>query len=135
MISDWFDIDEQHFNVHVMSIKEKGSILYSDNTGRTMAPGAPMSLDPLGTFHNYSIVVKRNGDYLDDYDRLKDYVLKPRYNGFKVKVPFNQSTITFDAYASATERETKHIDENGNKIKWNEMTIDIISMKAQVLPG
>lgn len=135
MVQDWLDIGGHRFNVSVMSIKESGTILYSDNTGRTLAAGAPMTLDPLGTFFNYTITVKRNGDDFEDYDRLYDYVIKPRYNGMTITAPHNQGTIQFEAYVSSAEREIKRIDDNGKKIYWKEMSINIVSMKAQVLPA
>lgn len=133
-VQDWLDIDGQRFNVSVMSIKENGTILYSDNTGRTMAVGAPMTLDPLGTFFNYTITIKRNGDDLDDYDRLYDYVMKPRYGGMTITAPHNQGVQTFEAYISAAEREVSHIDDKGQKVYWKEMSLTITAMKAQVTP-
>lgn len=133
-IHNWLDIDGQRFNVSVMSIKQSGTILYSDNTGRTLAVGAPMTLDPLGTFYNYNITIRRNGDDVDDYDRLYDYIMKPRYSGMTITVPHNQSTITFEAYISAAEREIKHIDDKGKKVYWKEMSLTITAMKAQVTP-
>lgn len=133
-IHNWLDIDGQRFNVSVMSIKQSGTILHSDNTGRTMAVGAPMTLDPLGTFYNYTITVKRNGDDVDDYDRLYDYVMKPRFSGMQITAPHNQRTITFEAYVSAAEREVKYIDDDGNTVYWKEMNLNIIAMKAQVTP-
>lgn len=133
-VHNWIDIDGQRFNVSVMSIKQSGTILYSDNTGRTMAQGAPMTLDPLGTFYNYTITVKRNGDDLDDYDRLYDYIMTPRYTGMNITAPHNQGTIQFEAYITATEREVKRIDDKGKKVYWKEMNLNITAMKAQVTP-
>lgn len=133
-VQDWIDIDGQRFNVSVISIKESATVIYSENTGRTMAQGAPMTLDPLGTFFNYTITVKRNSDDIDDYDRLYDYVMKPRYSGMTITVPHNQSTMTFEAYISAAEREVKKIDDKNKKIYWKEMSLTITAMKAQVLP-
>lgn len=133
-IHNWLDIDGQKFNVTVTSIKESGTILYSDNTGRTLAVGAPMTLDPLGTFYNYLITVKRNGDDVDDYDKLYDYIMTPRYRGMTITAPHNQGTIQFEAYISAAEREVKRIDDNGKKVYWKEMSLTITAMRAQVTP-
>lgn len=133
-VHNWLDIDGERFNVTVMSIKESGTILYSENTGRTMAQGAPMTLDPLGTFFNYTVAVKQSGDDVDDYDRLYDYVMKPRYSGMLITAPHNQGTITFEAYVSAAEREVKSINDKGKKVYWKEMTLTITAMKAEVLP-
>lgn len=134
MNNDWFDIDGNNFDVDVISVKEKGSILYSDNTGRTMAVGAPMTLDPLGTFFNYEIVVRQKKNKEAEYDRLFTYISQPRYSGMKITAPHNQSTITFEAYISQAEREISKIDKNKGIIHWKELTLTITAMKAQVLP-
>lgn len=134
MITNWIDIDGQRFNCTVTSIKQSGTILYSDNTGRTMALGAPMTLDPLGTFYNYTITIKRNGDDVRDYDRLYDYIMKPRFSGMTIKAPHNQGTITFEAYISAAEREIQRINETKGKTYWKQMSLTITAMKAQVTP-
>lgn len=134
MITNWIDIDGQRFNCTVTSIKQSGTILYSDNTGRTMALGAPMTLDPLGTFYNYTITIKRNGDDVRDYDRLYDYIMKPRFRGMTIKAPHNQGTITFEAYISAAEREIQRINETKGKTYWKQMSLTITAMKAQVTP-
>lgn len=132
MVSDWIDIDGKRFNVTVTSIKQSGTILYSDNTGRTIATGAPMTLDPLGTFYNYTITVKRNGEDIKAYDELYDYVMKPRNKGMTITAPHNQKTISFEAYISSAEREVQQIDEKKGKTYWKEMTLTITAMRAQV---
>lgn len=134
MIKDWLEIDGMVFDVAVTSIKESGTVLYSENTGRTIAVGAPMTLDPLGTFYNYTVIVKKRNDDLDAYDRLYTYVTKPRYRGMTIKAVHNQSTITFNGYVSTAEREIERIDTKNKKVYWREMVIQITSMKAQVLP-
>lgn len=134
MVKGWLEIDGINFNVTVTEITESASVLYSDNTGRTLARGAPMTLDPLGTFFNYNVTVKRNGDNLDDYDKLFEYVTKPRYNGFNIKAVHNQTTIEFEGYISAAERTISKIDDKNKKVYWNEMSLSIVAMKAQVLP-
>lgn len=135
MITNWLQIDGKVFNVVVTSIKESATTLYSDNTGRTLGIGAPMTLDPYGTFYNYTITVKRKGDKLDDYDKLFTYVTYPRKDGMSVKAVHNQTTWTFMAYISSAEREIKRIDENKGKVYWGEMDINIIAMSAQVTPS
>lgn len=128
------EIDGVSYDVVILSIKESVSVLYSDNTGRTASVGARMSLDPLGTFYNHEIVVKRKGSNVKAYDDLFDYVTQPRYDGFHIKAVHNQSIIEYDAYISAVERELHHIDEKKNITYWKEMTLKIIAMEAQVLP-
>lgn len=134
MVGDWLQIDGKSYNVSVLSIKESASILYSENTGRTMSIGARMTLDPLGTFIGHKIVVARKGQNTREYDNLYNYLIQPRYDGIRVKAVHNQSTIDYDAYVSAVEREVQRIDGAGKVVYWKEMDINIVPMEAQVLP-
>jgi hypothetical protein len=134
MIGDWLQIDGKAYDVSILSIRETANILYSENTGRTMSVGARMTLDPLGTFIGHRITIKRNSKNLKDYDRLYNYVIKPRYDGIKVKAVHDQTTIEYDAYVSVAEREVERIDNVGKAVYWTEMEIDIVPMEAQVLP-
>ena len=134
MIDNWFEIDGRAYDVIVKEITESAEILYSENSGRTMSQGARMTLDPLGTFFNYKVTVKRHGENTAEYDRLFDYVTRPRYNGMHIKIVHNQDTIEFDAYISAAERTLSKIDEQKGKVYWKEMTLNIVAMEAQVLP-
>lgn len=134
MLNNWFEINGESFDVTVLEITESASILYSDNTGRTISMGARMTLDPLGTFFNHKVKVKRHGDNVAEYDRLYNYVTRPVYNGYHFKIVHNQTTIEYDGYISAAERSLSKIDEKGNKVYWKEMTLNIVAMEAQVLP-
>ena len=133
-IEGWLQIDGQFWDVVVVSIKESGNILYSDNTGRTSSVGARMTLDPLGTFIGHTIVVKRRGDNVKAYDQLCEYIRKPRYNGVKVKAVDGQTTIEYDAYLSSYERAVDRIDNEKKVVRWKEMSINLIPMEAQILP-
>ena len=134
MIGDWLQIDGKTYDVSVLNIKESANILYSENTGRTMSIGARMTLDPLGTFIGHKIVVKRKGENVKEYDRLYNDVIKPRYDGMRVKAVHDQTTIDYDAYVSAAEREVQRIDDIGKVVYYKEMEINIVPMEAQVLP-
>ncbi|MBR5823638.1 MAG: hypothetical protein IKY67_05815 [Paludibacteraceae bacterium] len=134
MTGDWLQIDGRPYDVSVLSIKESASILYSDKTGRTMSVGARMTLDPLGTFIGHTIKVKRKGNNVAEYDRLYNYIIKPRFNGIRVKAVHDQTTIDYDAYISSAEREIQRIDDVGKVVYWKEMDINIVPMEAQILP-
>ena len=134
MIKNWLEIDGQVFDVIVTEIVESATILYSDNTGRTISKGARMTLDPLGTFFNHKIKVMRNKDNVWAYDMLFNYITRPRYGGMHVKAVHNQTTIEYDAYISSAERQIQKIDDKNKMVYWKEMEINIIAMEAQILP-
>ena len=135
MIKDWLELDGIAFDVNVTEITETATILYSDNTGRTMSLGSRMTLDPLGTFIGHKVTVKRKSENLSDYDMLFNYVIEPRYDGIHIKAVHDQTTIEYDAYISTAERKLRSIDERHNKVYWDEMTLNIVPMEAQVLPA
>jgi hypothetical protein len=134
-IGNWFQINGKTYDVKVISIVESANVLYSDKTGRTMSVGARMVLDPLGTFIGHNVTVMRDGSNLADYDRLYNELIKPRYDGMMVKVVHDQTTIEYEAYVSAAEREVERIDDLGKKVYWKEMKINIVPMEAWILPN
>ena len=131
---DFFKIDGKNYDVLVTAIEESFNILYSENTGRTMAQGARMVLDPLGTFIGHKVTVKCKPGYEKEFDELCDYVSFPRYDGLSVEIVHNQTTIKYDAYISSGTRPLKKILKN-NIVKWGELQLNIVPMEAQVIPG
>ena len=110
-LGDWIQIGGQTWNVRVLTVTQDANVLYTDNTGRTVAKDAPITLDALGTFINYKLDIAPLKGYEKDYDALYDFVIIPRNYGIKVKMPYNQSTIEYDAYISSASRKIKIINE------------------------
>lgn len=134
MIKNWLEIDGLNFNVVVTGITEEGTVLYSDKTGRTMAKGARMTLDPLGTFYGHKVTVKRKGNDVHSFDQLYNYVLTPVTNGFRIKAVHDQTTIEYDGYISSATRACKKIDERNGRVYWDSMELNIVAMEAQIIP-
>lgn len=128
-----FKLNGKTYDVMVTGLEESFNILYSSNTGRTMAVGAEMTLDPLGTFFGHKITVQKKLGKEKAYDDLYTFVSKPKKVGTKVEAVHNQTTIKYDAYISNGTRVAEKITKNG-VVEWGEMVINIIPMKAQVLP-
>ena len=128
--------DGKAWNVHIVEITESFSILYSENTGRTMSIGAGMTLDPLGTFFNYKVTFQRVQGKEREYDELFNYFAVPRYDGIEVNIVHNQALWDkpFMAYVSRGERALKRIDTKTKKVYWDKFSINIVPMEAQVLP-
>ena len=127
-------INGKSYDVIVTAIEESFSILYSENTGRVIASGAPMSLDPLGTFFSYKVTFRRSKENYKAFDDLYEFLYTPRYSGFPVEFAHNQTTIKFNAYVSQGGRPIKKIDINSNKTQWGELTVNFVPISAQVIP-
>jgi hypothetical protein len=131
---DYVKIGGRKYDVLVTEISENFNILYSENSGRTMSAGARMTLDPLGCFLGHKITFQRKQGEEAEYDRLFDYVSKPRYDGIAVEIVHNQTTLSYDAYVSSGERALKRIDPKTNKVYWDSLSVNFVPMEAQVLP-
>jgi hypothetical protein len=131
---DIIKIDGISYDVIVTELSENFNILYSENTGRVLETGATMVLDPLGTFIGHKIKFQRKHGQEKAYDYLYDYLMQPKSIGISVEIVHNQEKIIYDAYVSQGERALKKIDKLTGRAYWGEFAVNIIPMKAQVLP-
>jgi hypothetical protein len=129
-------IDGVKYDVIVTEIEESFSVLYGENTGRTIGQGAPMTLDPIGTFFNYKVTFGRRQGKEKEYDELFNFLAKPRNEGIEVNIVHGQALWEkpFKAYVSQGARAVKRIDEKTGKVYWDKFTANIIPIEAQVLP-
>ena len=147
----WFKIDGKEYIVRVFDPTESFTILYGENTGRTLDEGAPMVLDPKGTFFNYTITVGAMKGFENSFEELWQFLSFPRNDGIIVEFPSGRKTMWttkekdgeivngFCAYVSAGKRKIKKIIENKNgeleDVLYDTFAINFIAMKAQVLPS
>lgn len=129
---DYVKIGGKVWDVLVKEISENFNILYSENTGRTMSKGARMVLDPLGTFYGHKITFKRKQGFEVEFDDLYNFISKPAADGIPVEIVHGQKTISYDAYISTGERALKKIDAKTGIVYWDELSVNIIPMEAQV---
>lgn len=131
---DYCKIGGRVYDVIVTSIEESFTILYTENTGRSLGIGAPMVLDPIGTFFSHTITFKRCKENVKEFDRLYEYLSTPRYEGFELEVVHGQNTIKYEAYVSQGKRNLTRIVEKLKRVLWGEISINFVPMKAQVTP-
>ena len=133
-IGNWVKIGGRTWNVRVTEITEDFSVLYSDNTGRTMEAGAPLTLDPLGTFFGHKVTFARAKSGADEFDALFNFLAQPRNKGIPIQIVHNQSTISYNAYVSSGNRQLQQIDEKKNVVKWDKLQVSFIAISAQIRP-
>ena len=136
---NYFKINGKSYEVLVTSIEENFNILYSENSGRSIAEGAPMTLDPFGTFFGHKISVMRKNGFEGIFDELYKVVSVPRRveieeDALLFEVAHFQDSISYRAYVSNGSRSVERIDEKTKKIYWGELTLNIVPIKAQVIP-
>lgn len=136
---NYFRINGKSYNVVVTSLEESFEILYTENSGRTLADGAPMTLDPIGTFFGHKVNIKRKSGFEDEYDELYLLLAQPRRvekaeDALLFEVAHLQESIAYRASVSKGARALKRIDENTGKVYWGELSLNIVPIEAQVLP-
>ena len=122
------------YNVLIKDLSENFTILYSENTGRTISDGARMTLDPLGTFIGHKVTFGCKSGFEAQYDALYEFLLEPRYDGIEVEIVHLQDKIKYEAYVSQGERKVKSINPHTEKVYYGEFSVNIVPMEAQVVP-
>ena len=136
---NYFKVDGKAYNVTVTALEESFEILYTENSGRTLAEGAPMTLDPIGTFFGHKVTIKRKNGYEDEYDELYSLLATPRRverteDALLFEVAHLQDSIAYRAYVSNGARALKRIDEKEGKVYGGELSLNIVPIEAQRLP-
>lgn len=119
--------------VRIVAIERSYNRVDSENAGRSMSLGAPMILDPLGTFHGHSVTFARSGSNFDEYDALYNFVSFPTKTGIDIEIVFGQSTISYKAYSGTGKQGLVTIGKDG-RVYWDTFQCNFIPIKAQVFP-
>lgn len=126
-------IKGKSYDVIVTAIEEGFTILYTDNTGRTLDAGT-MVLDPIGTFFTHKVTFKRCKENVKEFDDLYNFLTIPRYDGFDIEIVHNQTTIKYKCYVSQGTRTLQRIVQKIKQVLWGELTVNFVPITAQILP-
>lgn len=106
-------------------------VSHDDSSGRT-ASGS-MDIDLLGTFYNYKMTISRRSSNpnLVEFDELWDALSAPvPFN--MIEVPYNQSTLSFEAYITKGKQLLTSSDGSGNY--WGSIELSFIARAPQRKP-
>lgn len=118
-------IDGHNYNLFIPAggITRSFSVADSDNAGR-LANGE-MVRDIIGTYYNYTIQFETG--YLSDAEYTSLYnVLSAPVDSHVITVPYNQETLTFNAYVTSGRDTLK--TARGGRNKWQGLSVDFIAM-------
>lgn len=126
-----FSIDGRFFNIRIPEegIKRSFSVADSDKAGRVLT--GRMMRDIIGTFYNYTIDIDTNKLSKSEYDEFYEIISDP-VDYHKIKLPYAQSLLEFDAYVTEGEDILKISNSTGNI--WTGLSLNFIAMEPLKTP-
>ena len=123
-----FTIDGNSYDVEIVSLKRKFSVLDGDKAGR--AADGSMMRNIIGTYYNYSMQINTDRLSRSDYDSLYEILSAP-VDSHTVVLPYGRTTLTQKMYVTGGEDDLK-IDDNGNI--WDNLSIEFVAMTPNRKP-
>lgn len=124
-----FKMDGKEYNINVMSLDRKFSVMDTDKSGRTQ--DGKMYRDVLGTFFNYSMTVREKDG---DAKALEDFwteICKPQVS-HNCEFPYGQTTLRQQMYVTSGDQSLKRMEPGKNH--WGEIKVNFIAMEPEVVP-
>lgn len=123
-----FTIDGNAYDVEIVSLKRKFSVLDGDKAGR--ASDGSMMRNIIGTYYNYSMQLNTDRLSRSQYDSLYEILSAPQ-DSHTVVLPYGRGTITQQMYVTGGEDELR-IDDKGNI--WDGLSIEFVAMTPKRKP-
>lgn len=124
-----FMMDGIAYDVNVLSLQRKFSVMDTEHSGRTQ--NGEMYRDVIGTFYNYSITI---GERFGDKAALEAFwkaISSPTVSHI-CQFPYGQTTLTQKMYVTGGEQAL--LRTGGGKNHWGEITVNFIAMAPEVTP-
>lgn len=130
MAQQVFEMDGVAYNVNVTALTRKFSVMDTDKSGRTQ-DGA-MYRDIIGTYYNYTMTIQERGGDAAALDAFWEAISSPVKSHHCV-FPYGQDVLEQEMYVTSGEQRLKLMLPNRNY--WDEISINFIAMKPEVVPG
>lgn len=124
-----FIIDGVEYNVHVLNLTRKFSVLDSSKTGRTQ--DGNMYRDIIGTFYNYTLTVAEKDGDVRSFDAFWDAISRPD-ESHECIFPYGQEMLSQTMYITSGEQDIRLL--RPSRTHWGEITINFIAMNPKVVP-
>ena len=124
-----FQMDGIAYNVDVLSLVRKFSVMDTDKSGRTQ--DGQMYRDVVGTFYNYTMTVGVRGNDVQALEAFWEAISGPVESHVCV-FPYGQKTLTQRMYVTGGEQELKLI--RGGVNHWDSVSVNFIAMGPEVVP-
>lgn len=123
-----FKMDGVAYNVNVMALTRKFSVMDTEKSGRTQ--DGTMYRDTVGTYYNYTITIGERGGDAAALDAFWEAISKPVKSHVCV-FPYGQKTLTQEMYVTSGEQALKLMRPDKNH--WSEISVNFIAMKPEVV--
>ena len=124
-----FSMDGIAYNLRVLSLKRKFSVLETGVSGRTQ--DGQMYRDLFGTYYHYTMTVAQKGEDAQALDAFWKAVSEPAVSHICV-FPYGQQTLTQRMYVTAGEQALLRMEKGKNH--WGELRIDFVALAPEVIP-
>ena len=124
-----FMVDGIAYNVDVLSLTRKFSVMDTDKSGRTQ--DGQMYRDVVGTFYNYTITVGVRGNDVQALEAFWEAISSPKASHVCV-FPYGQKTLTQRMYVTGGEQALKLMRDGINH--WDSISVNFIAMGPEVTP-
>lgn len=122
-----FMVDGIAYNVDVLSLVRKFSVMDTDKSGRTQ--DGQMYRDVVGTFYNYTITVGVRGNDVQALEAFWEAISSPKTSHVCV-FPYGQKTLTQRMYVTGGEQALKLMRDGINH--WDSVSVNFIAMGPEV---
>ena len=123
-----FLMDGKSYNVSVMSLTRKFSVMDTDKSGRTQ--NGRMYRDILGTFYNYTMEVQEKDGDAASLEAFWTAISDPKKASHICQFPYGQRTLTQEMYVTTGEQSLIKMQEKQNS--WGGLTVNFIAMGPEV---
>ena len=124
-----FTIDGRSYDVEIVSLKRKFSVLDGDKAGR--AADGSMMRNIIGTYYNYSMQINTERLSRSEYDSLYEILSAPA-DSHTVVLPYGRETLSQQMYVTGGEDDLR-IDNAGNI--WDNLSIEFVAMTPKRKPS